>query len=294
MKEIIAKTVLQRIKPNLKTWFYNDYNMNLYRGCSHGCIYCDSRSLCYGDDYFDLNKPKKDAIILLENELFSKRKKGICGMGGMNDPYNPLEKKLELTRNALKLIHKYGYGVTIITKSTLVLRDIDILKEINKFKSVLVTFTITTADLDLQSIIEPYSCTSIERFEAIKKLNDEGIKSGICLMPILPFINDTDKNLDDLLDLSKKYNVKYIYPYFGVTLRDRQREYFYKQLDIHFPGIKEKYIRTYKENYVCDSLRNKYLYDRLKKKCNESGIIYNMEKINNYFIKKPEQMTFDL
>lgn len=294
MKEIIAKTILQRMKPSMNGWFWHDYNMNLYRGCSHGCIYCDSRSLCYGDDYFDINKPKKDALKILENELFSKRIKGICGLGGMNDPYNPLEKKLEITRGALKLIHKYGYGVSIHTKSTLVLRDLDILKEINKHKSVLVIFTITTADLKLQKKIEPYASTTLERFEAIKQLNEAGIYAGICLMPILPFINDTDENLDGIVELSKTYNAKFIYAYFGVTLRDRQRDYFYKHLDKNFPYIKEKYIKTYGENYECNSPRSKHLYQRLKDKCTENNIYYKMEDINNAFLKKPKQIALNL
>ena len=184
MEEIAAKSILQTNKPDMSGWFYHDYNMNLYRGCPHGCIYCDSRSLCYGIEQFDIPKPKKDAIKILELELMKKRKKGICGMGSMSDPYNPLEKKLELTRTALKLFLKYAFGTSIITKSDLIIRDLDLLKEINKHHSVLVNITITTADVNLQKKIEPHSARTIKRFEALKILNDSGIKAGICLDPI--------------------------------------------------------------------------------------------------------------
>jgi len=244
MKELSAKTILQKTKPNLDFWFYNDYNMNLYRGCSHGCIYCDSRSLCYGIEDFERILPKKDSIKILEAELIKKRKVGIIAMGSMSDPYNPLEKKLENTRQALELIHKYGYGTQIITKSALILRDLDILKEINKSESVLVNITITTANPILQKQIEPYSSTTEDRFAALKTLNENGIKAGICLMPILPFINDTLENLDSLLEMAKAAKVNHIYPWFGLTMRDRQREYLYKKLDESFPGVKAKYQKT--------------------------------------------------
>lgn len=293
MEEIIAKTILQKNKPNINTWIYHDYNMNLYRGCSHGCIYCDSRSLCYGIDDFDTIKPKHDAILILERELIKKRKSGICGMGSMSDPYNPLEKKLELTRSALKLFLRYGYGTTIITKSDLILRDLDLLKEINKQKSVLVNITITTVDPSLQKKIEPNSSATKARFEALKTLNDAGIKAGITLMPILPFINHTLENLDALIEMAKDYHVHHIFAWFGMTTRDRQREYYYKKLDELFPGIKQKHQAKFGLYYENNSPNAEKLYQRLKEKCEKYNILYYIKDINESFLKTPKQLSLD-
>jgi len=285
---------LQRTKPDITSWFYNDYNMNLYRGCSHGCIYCDSRSFCYGIEEFDKIKPKKSALSILESDLSKKRIKGICGMGSMSDPYNPLDTKLELTRDTLKLLLKYGYGVSIITKSATILRDLDLLKKLNEHHSVLVNITITTADLDLQKKIEPYSSTTIERFEAIRVLNEHGIKAGITLMPILPFINDDEQNLLTIIELAKMYKANHISAYFGVTMRDRQRDYLYEQFDQHFPGIKQKYQQKFKEAYFCNSPNQKQLYELLQKKCKQYNILYEMKDINVSFMKEPKQLSLDI
>ncbi len=294
METIKAKHILQRNKPSMDFWIYHDYNMNLYHGCSHGCIYCDSRSDCYGLENFDTIKPKENAIRILENDLFSKRKKGVVGMGSMSDPYNPLETKLELTRQALKLFKQYGFGTSVITKSHTIVRDIDLYKAINEHKSVLINITITTADESLQKIIEPYASTTIQRFEALKQLNEAGIKAGIILDPILPFINDNIENLDKLIKLAKEYKVNHIFALFGVTLRDSQREYFYNKLDIHFPGIKEKYIKTYGDKYLADSPNSKQLYKHLEKTCKEYGILYDIKEINEDFLKRPIQLALEL
>ncbi len=294
MEELLAKTILQKTKPDIDFWFYNDYNMNLYRGCSHGCIYCDSRSLCYGIENFDKVIPKKDSIKILEEELIRKRKKGIIGMGSMSDPYNPLEKKLKNTRDALKLILKYGYGTQIITKSNLILRDLDLLKEINVHESVLVNITVTTADPVLQKIIEPFSSTTEERFEALKILNENGIKAGITLMPILPYVNDTVENLDALLEKAKAAKVHHIYPWFGLTMRDRQRDYLYQKLDEHFPGVRQKYEREFGQNYQANSRNSNTLYPHLQEKCKQYGILYNIRDINKSFVKPPKQMQLEL
>lgn len=294
MEEIIAKTILQRSKPSMDYWIYQDYNINLYRGCSHGCIYCDSRSLCYGIDHFDIVKPKKDAINILESELMRKRIKGICGMGAMSDPYNPLEKNLKLTRKALKLLKRYGFGATITTKSNLVTRDIDVLKEINRNASVLVNITITTADLKLQKLIEPYASTTHERFKALKALNDNGIKAGIILTPILPFINDTIDNLDEIIKMCVTHNVHHIFAMFGMTLRDIQKDYYYEKLDKDFPGLKKKYIETYKNKYYCDSLNAGFLYKHLERKCTENNILFRIKDINKDFVKKPKQLSLNI
>ncbi len=294
MEEIIAKTILQRQNGSMDNWFYHDYNINLYRGCSFGCIYCDSRSECYHNDDFDNVKPKKDAIKILEQELISKRKKGVVGMGSMSDPYNPLEKDLYLTRSAIKLFIKYGFGMTIITKSDLILRDIDVLKELNENQSLIVNITITTADDALQKKIEPYSTPSSKRFLAIRKLNEAGIKAGILLDPILPFINDTEENISNLVELAKINKSHHIFGFFGVTLRDRQRDYFYKKLDEQFPNIKEKYKKRYGLMYSCTSASARNLKRILVEKTKETDIITNIRKINESFLKKPVQISLDL
>ncbi len=294
MEEIIAKTILQKTKPNMDFWFYSDYNMNLYRGCSHGCIYCDSRSLCYGIEDFDTIRSKKDAVQILESELQKKRQKGIIGMGAMSDPYNPLEKSKKLTRDSLKLILKYGFGTSIITKSHLIVRDIDLLKQINEHHSVIVNITITTADPNLQKIIEPYSSTTLERFEALKQLNDAGIHAGITFMPILPFINDTYENIDAIVSLAKQYHVKHIFPWFGMTCRDRQRDYFYMKLEEHFPEIKQKYIQTFGERYECPAPNAKNLYSYLERVCKKEGILNSIREINEAFYHPPKQMQLEI
>ena len=189
METIKAKTILSKVKYG-NEWYGIDYNMNLYRGCPHGCIYCDSRSNCYHIDNFDIPKLKENALLILEQELKSKKVKGVVGIGSMSDTYNPLEKENQITRQALKLISKYNFGVSIDTKSNLILRDIDLLKEINSKNNVIIKFTITTPNDELSKIIEPNVCISSKRLKAIKELSDNGIFAGIMMNPVLPFITD--------------------------------------------------------------------------------------------------------
>jgi len=278
MEFIDAKTIVSGYSEN-NPWFGINYNMNIYKGCCHGCIYCDSRSECYGVDDFDRVRAKKNALAIIERELKSKRKKGIVGTGAMSDPYNPFEREYKLTRGALELISRFGFGAAIATKSDLILRDIDILKEISKYSPVLVKITVTTADDLLCSKIEPKASSSSDRFEAIKKLSEEGIFAGILLMPVLPFIEDTDDNLTRIIEKARQSGAKFIYPAFGVTLRQNQREWYYSKLDELFPQVKEKYIKSYGNSYECRSLRAKELWSLFKYKCNEYGILYKMNDI---------------
>lgn len=278
MEFIDAKTIISGYAEN-NSWFGVNYNMNIYKGCCHGCIYCDSRSECYGVDDFDRVRAKKDALSLIERELKSKRKKGVVGTGAMSDPYNCFEEEYRLTRGALELICRYGFGAAIATKSVLILRDIDILKEISKYSPVLIKITVTTADDQLCSKIEPKAPSSSERFGAIKKLSDEGIFAGVLLMPVLPFIEDNDDNISRIIDLAYQSGAKFIYPAFGVTLRQNQREWYYNKLDELFPSVKEKYIKSYGNSYECRSLKAKELWSLFKCKCNEYSIIYKMNDI---------------
>lgn len=289
MDFIPAKTIISGYSEN-NSWFGSNYNMNIYKGCSHGCIYCDSRSDCYRVDNFDKVRAKENALALISRELKSKRKKGVIGTGAMSDPYNPLENEYRLTRGALELINQFGFGVAIATKSDLIVRDIDVLKKISKHSPVLVKITVTTAFDFLCKKIEPHVSLSSKRFEAIKRLSQEGIFVGVLLMPVLPFIEDTEENISKVVELAKKSGVKFVYPAFGVTLRQNQRTWYYKKLDEIFPSIKEKYIKNYGVSYECRSLKAKELWCLFQYKCNKYGILYKMNEIIMEY-KKPYQMN---
>lgn len=233
--------------------------MNLYRGCQHACIYCDTRSECYGIKDISTISVKSNALELLAKELYSKkRNKATIGTGSMNDPYMPIEKDLKLTQSALQIIANEKFPVHIITKSDLVVRDRDILQEISKTYAA-VSFTITSANDELSKSIEPNAPPSSDRFKAIEQLAKHGIYTGITLMPVLPFINDTKENIQSLLQRAKDSGASYILPMFGVTLRKGSRDYFYKELDHKFPGLKEKYNSYFGESYECLSVKHKEL-----------------------------------
>lgn len=293
MEFIKAKTILSKVKYG-NEWYGIDYNMNLYRGCSHGCIYCDSRSNCYHIENFDLVRGKENALYILEQELSKKRKKGIIGIGSMSDTYNPLEKEYEQTRGALKLISKYGFGVSIDTKSDLILRDIDLLKEINSKNNVIIKFTITTPNDELSKIIEPNVCISSKRLQAIKILSDNGIFTGIMMNPMLPFITDKEEDIRYLVKLAYQNGAKFIHTYMRMTLRENQREYYFYKLDQHFIGIKEKYIKYYGDKYNCIVPNYKRLYKVFTDECIKYGILYDMKDIIKAYkkeIKSNEQIT---
>ena len=268
----------------VKTILSAKNGMNLYRGCSHGCIYCDSRSKVYNMQHqFEDIEIKSNAIELLEKSLKGKRKKCMIGMGSMTDPYIPLEKEIKNTRKSLELIYKYGFGATLITKSSAILRDLDILKVINSKTKCVIQMTLTTFDEKLCKIIEPNVSSAKERFETLKILNQNNIPTVVWLTPILPFINDTEENLTGILDYCVKANVYGIICFgMGVTLRDGNREYFYEKLDKYFPRLKEKYIKAYGTNYILNSPNNKYLMNIFYKTCQKYNIIYNNNDIFQY------------
>ncbi len=284
MEFIKAKTILTKAKDGSE-WYGVDYNMNLYRGCSHGCIYCDSRSDCYHIDNFDIIKGKENMLHILENELSKKRLKGVVGIGAMSDTYNPMEIKYQQTRGALQLISKYGFGVSIDTKSDLILRDIDLLKEINSKNNVIIKFTITTPDDNLSKRIEPNVCVSSKRLEAIKILNDNGIFTGIMMNPVLPFITDKEEDIKKLVELASRSGAKFIHTYMGMTLRENQRAYYFDKLDEKFPGLKEKYIKTYGDKYNCLTPNYKQLYKAFTAECDKYGILYKMKDIMRAYKK---------
>lgn len=293
MEFINAKTILTKVKYG-NEWYGIDYNMNLYRGCSHGCIYCDSRSNCYHIDNFDIVRGKENALQILENELSKKKTKGVIGIGSMSDTYNPFEKQYEQTRGALQLISKYGYGVSIDTKSDLILRDIDLLKEINSKNNVIVKFTITTPKDELSKIIEPNVCESSKRLKAIKELSDNGIFVGIMMNPVLPFITDNENDIKELVRLAHESGAKFIHTFMGMTLRDNQRDYYYHKLDNNFKGLKEKYIKYYGDRYNCMVPDYKKIFDVFVAECNKYGILYKMNDIIKAYkkdIKTDEQIS---
>ncbi len=277
MDFIIAKTIVNKVKNS--GWFGIDYNMNIYKGCCHGCIYCDSRSRCYQIENFDTVRAKKDSTEIINRELKGKIKKGVVGTGAMSDPYNPYEKKYELTREALKLIDKYGYGIAIDTKSNLITRDIDILKSIKVHSPIITKITITTCDDRLSRIVEPNVSSSSERFDSIRKLSESGIYTGILMGPILPFIEDSEENIRGIIDLAYDSGAKFINLHPGVTLRDNQREWYYDKLDESFPNLKYKYIQSYGYKYNCISPKYKNLLKIFKEECDKKNIIYKMEDI---------------
>lgn len=261
--------------------------MNIYRGCLHGCIYCDSRSLCYQMNHkFEDIEVKANAVELLENALRRKRNKCMIGTGAMSDPYMPIEEKLGNMRKCLEVIERYGFGVTMITKSTKVLRDLDLLKKINEKSKCIVQMTLTTYDEDLCRIVEPNVETTYERFRALEILRDNGIPTVVWLCPILPFINDTEENIRGILDYCVRAKVKGIINFdMGVTLRDGNREYFYKKLDEHFPGLKEKYIRMYGNSYQLSSPNSRQLNMIYKSECIKNGIMCDVNECFEYLNK---------
>lgn len=278
MEEIKAKTLLSPYHPN-SSWFGHHYNLNIYKGCSHGCIYCDSRSDCYRIENFDEVKAKENALLILEKELKSKRKKGVIGSGAMSDPYNPLERVHHLTRGSLLLIDQYRFGVSLTTKSSLIERDLDILLKIRNHSPVLVLMTITTADDQLASRLEPKASKTSQRFKTLETFSQAGIPTGILMMPILPFINDTEENVLNIVLKANQHGVRYIYPAFGVTLRQNQRDYYYQQLDKIFPGVKQKYVQTFNQRYVCESPNARQLSKIFNQTCSELNIITTMSQI---------------
>jgi len=270
-----------------KTILSPQNGMNLYRGCTHGCIYCDSRSACYQmrHDFEDI-EVKRDAPRILEAQLRRKRRPCMIGTGSMCDPYIPLEGELRVTRQCLELIGRYGFGLTILTKSARILRDLDLLKAINEKAKCVAQMTLTTFDEDLCRIVEPNASTTRERFYALEALRDSGIPTVVWLSPILPFINDTQENLRGLLDYCARAKVHGILCFgFGVTLREGDREYFYAKLDAHFPGIKQRYMQAFGNAYECSSPHSAHLMEIFRETCRAHGILYKPEDVFGYLHK---------
>lgn len=258
--------------------------MNLYRGCTHGCIYCDARSTCYQMQHaFEDVEVKKNGPELLEQALRSKRKRCMIGTGAMSDPYQPLEKELRLTRRCLELIDEYGFGLAIQTKSDLILRDLDLLKSISRKTKCVVQITLTTSDEDLCRILEPGVCTTKRRIEVLRILKEEGISTLVWMTPILPFLNDTKENIEGILDACAREKVYGIMNFgIGLTLRDGDRQYFYRKLDHHFPGLKQRYVETYGNAYELPVPEEKKLMAFLIDFCRKNKMEWRSEELFAY------------
>lgn len=285
MHTIQAKTILSA-----------QNGMNIYRGCLHGCIYCDSRSECYHftHDFEDI-EVKENAPVLLEQALRSKRRKCMIATGSMSDPYMPPEKELRLTRRCLELIAQYGFGSAVLTKSDLILRDLDVLEQINAQKKAVVQMTLTTADEQLCRILEPHVCTTARRFEVLETMRAHQIPTVVWLTPLLPFLNDTAENLRGILRYCIEAQVKGIVCFgIGVTLRQGDREYFYAALDRHFPGLRRRYERTFGDAYEIVSPNHARLMRIFQESCEANGILYRPEAVFAYLRECPpdqEQLT---
>ena len=275
---------------NSKSILSKTNGMNLYRGCTHGCIYCDSRSEVYGMNHkFEDIEVKQNALELLKKELI-KRKPAMIGTGAMTDPYIPLESRLEYVRKSLEMIYRYGFGFTCITKSDLVLRDLNLIKMINEKTKAVIQMTLTTADDDLCRIIEPNVCVTSRRVEVLKTLNDNDIPTVVWLCPILPYINDSEENLNVILDYCVESEVKGIINFgMGLTLRAGSREYFYEKLDENFPGLKDRYVSEFGNDYLIPSPNERRLKRIFDRRTRENGILNSPDEIFEYLHEFPEK-----
>ncbi|HHV71445.1 MAG TPA: radical SAM protein [Clostridia bacterium] len=274
-----------------KTILSSKNNMNIYRGCTHGCIYCDSRSEVYGMTHtFEYVEVKTNAAELLNEALSKKRKKCIITTGAMTDPYIPLEKELKNTRKCLEIIEKHGYGISLLTKSDLILRDLDVLKRINQKSKCVVQMTLTTYDEELCKILEPNVCTTKRRFEVLMEMHKAGIPTVVWLTPILPFINDNEENILGILDYCKRAKVAGLLTFgIGMTLRSGNREYFFKKLEEHFPELKKEYMKKYGSSYVIQSPNSQKLTNIIKEFCKSNNIIYGEKEVFKFCTLFPEQ-----
>ena len=274
---------------NVKSILSASNSMNLYRGCTHGCIYCDSRSTVYNMNHsFEDVEVKQNSLELLKKALKNKKERVMVGMGSMSDPYMPLESDLNYTRKSLELIDRYSHGFSCITKSDLILRDLDLIKKINNKSKAVIQVSLTCVDDDLSKIIEPNVCTTTERIDMLKTFQENNIPTVVWLTPVLPYITDTTENISSIIDACIECDVKAVICFgMGLTLRDGNREYFYKQLDEHFPGLKERYIKEYGNRYEIASPKNKELMDLFYKLTNENNIMNNPDAIFKYMREFP-------
>ena len=289
----LAKRLLTPLSSTGDEFFEADYNMNLYRGCNHGCIYCDTRSECYRIDRFDEIRYKQNCIAMLGDELRRKKRAGIVFLGSASDPYNALEEKLCITRQALELLRKYGFGIGLTTKGGLVTRDAEVLADMGKSAPTRVAFSISTADDDLAKLVEPGAPTSSERFAAMRTLAKAGVYTGVWLSPMLPFLSDNEEDMVALLEKTAAYGGRYVMCHFGMTLRTGNREYFFAALDREprFAGVKQKYADAFGLSYMCASPNAKRLHAVFRQRCEKLKLAYSFAEINQVARAQCPQQT---
>lgn len=293
METVQAKHLLTPVHVTTDSFYYADWNMNLYRGCSHGCIYCDSRSVCYGIDRFDVVRPKADALSLLDAELRSKRTSGVITMGAMSDPYNPLEERLQLTRGALQLMLRHGFGAAFTTKSALCARDAGLLADVSRRAPVCARLTITCADDDLCRMIEPNVSASSERFAALHTLADAGVYAGVWLNPVLPYLTDTEDNLRRIVRMTAQAGGRFVVCFFSMTLRTGNREYYFDALQRDFPGVRGHYLREYGNTYELSARDPGALHAAFTDECRKYGLLWRFSDINREMLAHmPRQTSF--
>ncbi len=286
MKEVIAKSLVSAKN-----------TMNIYRGCTHGCIYCDSRSEIYGKTFdFENIEVKINAVELLKKELGKKRKKSMIVTGSMTDPYIPLERDLQIMRQCLEVIEKQGFGAAVLTKSDLILRDVDVLKRINEKTKAVVQMTLTTFDEDLCKILEPHVCGTRRRAEVLAEMHKANIPTIVWFSPLLPFINDTEENVRGILAYCKEAGVKGIITFgMGMTLRSGNRQYYYQEIEKHWPGLKQKYMRAFGSSYGLKSPQNAKLSRIVREFCKKNNMLYGEKEVFSYvwdFPQQNEQLSF--
>ncbi|MBU4444642.1 radical SAM protein [bacterium] len=255
IREINAKSILRKHK-RIDSWFLSRYGMNLYRGCTHNCVYCDGRAEGYyvDGDFGTEVAGKVNAIEILRRELDPARrrkplKKGFMMIGGgVGDSYQPIEKQYRISRKALELIAEYQFPVHILTKSTLVKRDIDVLKAINEKNRAIVSFSFSSVDDDISALFEPGVPPPSERLETIKFFKQEGIACGMYLVPVIPFITDKPRLMEDAVRRARDTGVDFI-NFSGMTLKDgRQKDYFMQTITEHYPDLTSSYRKIYKSD----------------------------------------------
>ncbi len=294
VETVPAKRLLTPVRGSGNHFFRSDYTLNLYRGCNHGCIYCDSRSECYHIDRFDSVRVKENALWMLKDELSRKREGGVICMGAASDPYNALEKELQITRGALRLMLSYHFGVGMSTKSALIARDAELLSEIGVGMPTWTAFSITTANDALARLLEPRASSSRDRFEAMEKLAARGVMTGTWMNPMLPFLTDSEKNLREVIRLTKESGGRYVICFFGLTLRTGDREYFYQALNREpaFNGVKDRYVNRYGLDYECPVPAARELYGLFERECASAGLYCRFEELNAAMAEKcPEQLS---
>ena len=279
MEYIPAKHILHRSKST--EWFGTDHTANLYRGCCHGCIYCDSRSECYHIEDFDRVRAKADALRILRDDLARLVRPAFITLGSMSDPYNPFEEELFLTRHTLELIDAYQCGAAVATKSGGIVRDADILRYIQGHSPVICKLTVTTTDDALAAKLEPNAPPPSRRLAALAQLSAQGIFCGVLLTPVLPFLEDSEENVLGVVEAAARAGARFVYGQFGVTLRGNQRAWYYDQLEKRFPneGLAARYAKHYGERYWCANPRAKALWETFSRRCEERGLLYDMKSI---------------